>query len=81
LESLLTLSQSDEGVNNYKRLYWDSGNGVARYDLLLFDMIAEVSRLWGFVDTERFSMLGYSGGGQVSIKGLGATTVPLFHQY
>ncbi|RXK34824.1 hypothetical protein M231_07925 [Tremella mesenterica] len=53
-----------DGVDNYKRLHWETPNGVARYDLLLLDAIDYISKRWGFVQTERFGLLGFSGGGQ-----------------
>ena len=56
-----------EIIDSYKTLY--DPVGPIRYDALLLDMVDTVGREWGYIDTKRFSLAGYSGGGQVSDKG------------
>lgn len=38
-----------------------------RYDRLLLNMIDTVARDWKYVKTDKFSLAGYSGGGQVRL--------------
>lgn len=42
----------------------NSSTGEVRYDTVLFDMIDTVSQEWGSIQTDKFSLVGFSGGGQ-----------------
>ncbi|GFZ49750.1 hypothetical protein JCM24511_07153 [Saitozyma sp. JCM 24511] len=53
-----------DGTDNYKKISWQSASGVVRYDRLLLNMIDTVARDWKYVRTDKFSLAGYSGGGQ-----------------
>ena len=58
--------QSLEGLDNYKRLiYTPSGaSKPVYYDQILLQMLQEVSDTWGCIDISKFSLTGFSGGGQ-----------------
>lgn len=40
--------------------------GYIRYDRLILEMVDLVRERWGFIETEKFGLTGYSGGAQVS---------------
>lgn len=42
-------------------------SGYTRFDQLLLEMVNLVRDRWGFVETKRFGLTGYSGGAQVSV--------------
>lgn len=61
-------------MHNYKLirypLHEDGGRSAGRHDRfdhVLLDMIDLVSERWGFIDTDRIGLVGYSGGAQVRI--------------
>ena len=51
-------------VDNYKTLSYQG----TRYDLILLAMIKEAGQIWPGVATETFFLMGYSGGGQFSLR-------------
>jgi len=54
------------GESSFSNLYTMS-SGYTRFDQLLLEMVNLVRDRWGFVETERFGLSGYSGGAQVSV--------------
>lgn len=44
---------------------WSHGSKDTRFDSLLLEMVDLVAERWGYIETERFGLTGYSGGAQV----------------
>ncbi|RSH87090.1 hypothetical protein EHS25_003579 [Saitozyma podzolica] len=59
---------NDEFADYYKYMKDPDPSNPVRYDLLLLDMVETASREWGFIDTDRFCLAGYSAGGQASYR-------------
>lgn len=66
----LTFAKDDEFADYYKYMKDPDPSNPVRYDLLLLDMVETASREWGFIETDRFCLAGYSAGGQVSPQSL-----------
>jgi poly(3-hydroxybutyrate) depolymerase len=70
LDADANVAKNDEFADYYKYMKDPDPSNPVRYDLLLLDMVETTSSEWGFIDTDRFCLAGYSAGGQVSPQSL-----------